>query len=566
MFDPVWNKRIEESDRALDPLGMNRVNDRFLNDLLSGITTVTPRARYYSFYVWAVNEAGKNTTTLAQFKNKFYDLERVFMMSCIAHEQLVGKGTIHLDINGSDKGRRVWRESSQEINLNFGFFGNRLGGYGQYYQGAIARLGLTAMPDNTLFEQPSELGQAICRQFETIAKNSGFKDLSRKKTVSKEELEKCGKNICLCTLKLSKANDRQSLREVFFPLKSSEGSVDFYRQQTLALILLCCETSAKHNYLLNDQLFLDACYYGQVGEKKVFPIVFPKSFAPTVLRWKIFRAHDYLAYSAEALLSQFLALIAEQPSGATQEDFVNKLSSEDAFLQFKSQINLKLPSSDFSQISIGTLLDLLSKAQGFKAFTSDPIEISKQFDESVNLKSSSCERTAITVMEDYFEEELTRPELTVASWMILLAFIYQRFFWSHKTKQSQWGEFLIKNTNLSRGLSPATFIASYDNLVQKNASLLDFIKWFVEQYVIEQAKRIYEDKSFSFQYKPKCWFHKEEDRYIKERDYQPGHRNARFESAINILEDLGLVTVSDLAIELSTDGTKLLQTTMGREP
>ncbi|MBY8987734.1 MAG: hypothetical protein KGD61_04720 [Candidatus Lokiarchaeota archaeon] len=80
MFNPVWNKRIEKSDRALNPLGMNRVTDKLLSELLPGITTVTPRARYYSFYVWAVQKAGEKSQNLTQFKNRFYNIERLFML------------------------------------------------------------------------------------------------------------------------------------------------------------------------------------------------------------------------------------------------------------------------------------------------------------------------------------------------------------------------------------------------------------------------------------------------------------------------------------------------------
>ena len=46
-LDPIWNKQIKEFDRALDPLGVNKVNDRMMNELLRGITTLTSRARYY---------------------------------------------------------------------------------------------------------------------------------------------------------------------------------------------------------------------------------------------------------------------------------------------------------------------------------------------------------------------------------------------------------------------------------------------------------------------------------------------------------------------------------------
>lgn len=100
MFNPVWNKRIEESDRALDPLGMNRVTDKLLSDLLPGITTVTPRARYYSFYVWAVQKAGETARNLTQFENKFCDLERLFMLCCTGHERARARSFTAMNLLG----------------------------------------------------------------------------------------------------------------------------------------------------------------------------------------------------------------------------------------------------------------------------------------------------------------------------------------------------------------------------------------------------------------------------------------------------------------------------------
>lgn len=559
MFDPVWNKRIEESDRALDPLGMNRVNDRFLNDLLPGITTVTPRARYYSFYVWAINQVGKVAQNLAEFKNKFYDLERLYMLSCLGHEQFKGRDRSHTNINGSDKGRRKWTESDEIIPLNFRYFGNRLGGYGQYYQGAIARLGLTAISEDSVFEQPTETGLEVANAFDYVAKRSGFKDLIHKKSVTKEELKKCGSKICLCRLKNKDANDLKALQNVFFDLKNSLGyAVDSFRQQTLCLIMFCSNVAANHNFMLSDQHFLDACYYGQMRENKtVFSVDLPEVFTEAVARWKIFRAHDYLAYSAEAILHQFLEFIAEEPSGGTFDDFIDRLAIPEALKVIKKLTKATLNNADFSKTSIKDMLDSISKAQGLSAFTDNEIELSKEFDKRVLLTSNYCEYNSIKMMENYFDEKTPQLEATLASWIPLLLSIYIRFLWVAKTKQKSW-LWLTRHTNDARGLSPATFTAHLEVLIKQDISLVTFMRWFVENYVVEQAKRVYEEKSLSFQYKPRCWFHKEEDRYVKDREYEPRHRNARFESAVNILEDLGMIRVEESTLELTENCHKLL--------
>jgi hypothetical protein len=51
-----WNKELPSASAA-DPLGLNlRVSARLANELLHCITSITPRARYYSFFPWAFED------------------------------------------------------------------------------------------------------------------------------------------------------------------------------------------------------------------------------------------------------------------------------------------------------------------------------------------------------------------------------------------------------------------------------------------------------------------------------------------------------------------------------
>ena len=52
--DPVWTEKVEESEIVQDPLAIKRVTNRLLGDLLPGITTITPRARYIAHHAWAI--------------------------------------------------------------------------------------------------------------------------------------------------------------------------------------------------------------------------------------------------------------------------------------------------------------------------------------------------------------------------------------------------------------------------------------------------------------------------------------------------------------------------------
>ena len=58
-FLPRWTKRAVIQGSGRDPLGLSRVSDAFTDLLLPAIITTTNRARYYSFYPWALRESAE---------------------------------------------------------------------------------------------------------------------------------------------------------------------------------------------------------------------------------------------------------------------------------------------------------------------------------------------------------------------------------------------------------------------------------------------------------------------------------------------------------------------------
>ena len=53
---PQWTRRVAMDGSGRDPLGLSRVSDALTGHLLPDIITTTDRARYYSFYTWAVSD------------------------------------------------------------------------------------------------------------------------------------------------------------------------------------------------------------------------------------------------------------------------------------------------------------------------------------------------------------------------------------------------------------------------------------------------------------------------------------------------------------------------------
>jgi len=564
VFNPVWNKPVQEGDQALDPLGMNRVTDRLLNDLLMGITTVTPRARYYSFYTWVVYNIGKRRTieNFSQFRSEFYDLERAFMLACVAHEQDTNaRNRNHNAISGSEKGHRVWKESGSSISMDFPYFGHKLGGYGQYYQGSIAKLGLTMVPEDAAFEQPTELGLKIAEAFGKVIEHTWFmRDISGKKKVMKEALLKFGSGACLCRLRDADADDRNVLTKLFFGTLSGTNSspTTIHRRETLALILFCSDFAASRGFKLSDQHFLDMCYFGQTcGAGRAHNFVIPKALAETASMWKVFRAHDYLAYSCEVILSCFLEFLSEKPHiGGTLDDFLAEVASKELVGRLRELTKASVPNKTATEIQMREILNGITVSLGLGEFGGREVEASKEFDAKVRVSSSFSEFQVMEMLEEVVQAGEFNREEVYSPVCALLISIYIRFFSQHATASKLW-RWMIKHTG--GDMSPARFVNDFQvRMKAARFSLADFMERFTKEYVVEQAKQVYLEKSASIYSKPRSWFHVEGMFFKPDREYWARHRNTRFDSATTILEDLGLVKIGGGAIELSEDGKQLL--------
>jgi hypothetical protein len=62
-FLPRWTQRAVIDGSGRDPLGLSRVSDAFTGLLLPSIITTTNRARYYSFYPWAMRQSCESAST-----------------------------------------------------------------------------------------------------------------------------------------------------------------------------------------------------------------------------------------------------------------------------------------------------------------------------------------------------------------------------------------------------------------------------------------------------------------------------------------------------------------------
>ena len=565
ILNPVWIKPASITKKTQDPLGLDRVSNRLTSDMLTGITVLTTRARYYSFYVWVIKNINdvENIVRFDQFENAFFDRERAYAMACIAHEQSGSNPNgDHSSILGSQKGGPKWQESGKKVSMyGFRHLGNRLGGYGYYYQASIGNLGLTEQEQTKDVLTP--LGRKLAEAFEkTVSQTEYYRKFIGKDIIPKSVLNEYGSKCCLCLLCEREATDRAILRDIILGMnKESQGNRYYQnRQNTLSLILYNIYILSQQSALLDGQRFLDIAYFRQfISKGSVRDYVFPRQLDETLERWKMFRSHDYFSYACESLLNAFLeSLDIHRITGLSFSGFLDLIDDVELAKEMSSILRAKFRVKSSKDVLVN---DVLSKIHSLVTdhkphkFNSD---ISREFDSSCNLGSRINEQVLVTKLQNHFEsEDFNLSKSTVWALLVLLL-LHARFYWRSKAKDMSWRWLILRSES---DLSPSNLVFQLEKkLLNPNYTLFDFISWIYRDHILTQAINIYNQKVGSSLYsRPISWFHQDGKMYRIDRLYSARFRNSRFNSCLTILNDLGLCRLSGSHHELTADGKDVLK-------
>ena len=565
ILDPVWTKPASITKKTLDPLGLDRVSNRLTSDMLRGITALTPRARYYSFYVWDIKNVNESEDIdrFDDFRNAFFDRGRAYVLACVGHEAR-GQNPIgdHSNILGSVKGEPKWRTSGGKVNVRgFRHLGNRLGGYGYYYQASIGFLGLTKKEQ--MKDVLTPLGRKLAEAFEkAVSETKYYRKYIGKDVIPKSVLIEYGSKCCLCLLCEKKAPERVLLTEIMFGMnKEAEGIKHENRRNTLSIILYDIYVLSKYPNNLDEDTFLDTVYFKQFESDKIVRNVnFPSQLERAVERWKMFRNHDFFSYSCESLFRAFLmTLDIHRTAGLSFPSFINLINNTKLTQQLSSILHEKLNAKSPKGILLRQiLLKLCSAVTGNKSSRFD-LNTSKEFDSRCNLSSEMNENTLSASLQNHFDSEVFDLCKVTALASLILLTLYVRFYWRSRTKDRSWGWLVYRSGS---DLSPASLVFQLEHkLSNPNYTLFDFVSWIYKDYILSQAVSVYNQKVGSSLYsRPISWFHQDGKVYRIDRPpMKPRFRNSRFYSCLNILSDLGLCESIDGHYQLTVDGIKLLE-------
>lgn len=348
VYLPRWTKRAVIDGSGRDPLGLSRVSDNFTELLLPSIITTTNRARYYSFYPWALRESLGGLGSDAgpsDFVEAFRKREAAFAIS-----SKLGKRT-DFSIVGIDQVNKYLGEVSDNDSVTTEFRvlpANNWGGLGQYYGGCLQSLGLGGWGEDGFWHASNTRGSKLADAF---ADSVGHTSYAKKRwggveTVPLKVLRDSSADFSLDGIRGQNAkNERTLLTRMFFDLDDDAETLgSSHRQATLGQFLHVLEAYEVIGSPPTRKDVAGACLYwphyygclfGSNGKSK--PYSANPVFAEIGAYWRQFCAHQFFTYAAEEVLQAILDAVSKTAEGLTKVELVESLLST-GFVQELEQV------------------------------------------------------------------------------------------------------------------------------------------------------------------------------------------------------------------------------------
>jgi hypothetical protein len=245
-----WVKKTYYA-KGLDPLGIQAPAIQIYGQLLPGITNVTDRARYYSFYPWMIlaYEMQDRDRTYSDLETWIRRSDCLFTMIGIRHRMvaevqdynlhergLVGGDTLRSVVAGLGQGGQVRLSDYAVVEDEnpMRYFKNPLGGLKQYYLGTFEGLGLMKAEKKAVANTDVG-GKALGGCMDDAVDRVRFTEVIWGDLVTADILDELV-GFCSCRLPASTL-EHQALLDIFFGLNGAPTAQGLQRRMSLGLIL-----------------------------------------------------------------------------------------------------------------------------------------------------------------------------------------------------------------------------------------------------------------------------------------------------------------------------------------
>jgi len=338
----AWVKKTYHT-KGLDPLGVQAPCINLYGRLLPGITNVTDRARYYSFYPWAVwaFEQLPGSKTLEPFIEWIRRADCLFTMIGIRHriesgdnnplrhdKALVGSLALGPAVAELGRGGRelLSKFTVREDGNPHRYFKNPLGGLKQYYIGTFDGLGLMKSLGRFV-AYTNERGKPMSLAMDAAVDRKLFADTVHGDEVSAEHLDALAE-FCPCQL-LNSSHEHNSLVDLFFDKASEHGEEGKQRRHTLGLFLdlirTLPRTEGSLGAVLDQHVFRGCAYTGFLPSGEMWDL--PPSLERIRSEWAVYQRNELLSVAVQCIFWVALQCLEEEP---------NRLNTTDDFIQWFS--------------------------------------------------------------------------------------------------------------------------------------------------------------------------------------------------------------------------------------
>lgn len=519
---PQWTRRVAMDGSGRDPLGLSRVSDALTNFLLPNIITTTDRARYYSFYAWAIADIEDLRNAKAgriSFAEEFQRREAAFALASRLGQK------IELPIVGIRQVETILASADEGDNVKTDFRvlpSNSTGGYGQYYGGCLHALDLVRVDEQGEWINATERGRKLAEAFANATANSPYLtgNWRTRPRVPKKVLQESAEVFSLDALGGRAAEaERELLISMFFNLGESPSATrPLNRQATLGMflhVLKSCEEAGvevTRRDVDGGAIFWPHYYSGLADDDNDLLSYQPApAFAEAHAFWRQFCAHQFLAFALEEFLAAVIDVLSPHPEGLTEAAVLDDLVSKEFVKDLETVMEGK----------VGTPVELL-KAVGIVGVpdVATCLEVAKKFGgDAVVDEWSVC-----------WDRDVS-PQTRLGRAMLLLAMLYGK--WRGRNDEDA----LLRVADEAKGeLWLGTIFPWLDAW---HTEQLDW-RQAVERLLEWTAMR-HDQVKFQKRKLDASWFELANGRFIKQQDIDPGFRASRHGNATTVLQDLGLI-------------------------
>lgn len=349
---------------GLDHLGVQAPCIQVYSQLLPGITNVTDRARYYSFYPWLITRFElEGWRTEEEILLMLRRSECLLTIISLQHEYIaqdgtddhraamVGSDALYKAIEKLHSGEKI--KLSDYSSLDAGsdrYFANPAGGLGQYYFGALKNLSLLSGDTVGTVEVIKETGAVLAKAVGQYVHGDKFIQALTGNIVDELIINELS-SFCPCKVKQSTEEAELLIglmREGWGALSAesvvsaNELHASEFRSRTLAYMCILADSASTHNKSFNLDRFRGLIY--TACDTNGDAVKAPDKINNIIDYWKVYQRNELLSVAMQGLF--FAILRSAELNGKQAQDskslctwFWHESIGNDVLLGFSNKSN-----------------------------------------------------------------------------------------------------------------------------------------------------------------------------------------------------------------------------------